>query len=355
MKRERQKHRFALTMFMALVFFVLQTVAVLIASAAVYLLIRLNLLDDLFGGNANFLTIIFFMAAISVAAGLVITLLTTKVSIKPINRIVDGINRLSGGDYQARLSFGKVLDSNPTFSGIADSFNTLAQELEGTQMLRQDFVNNFSHEFKTPIVSIAGFAKVLRRGDLTEDQKQEYLAVIEEESMRLSAMATNVLNMTRVENQTILSDVHRFNLSEQLRSCVLLLEGKWTKKEIDLQIDLEEHRIEADEELLKQVWINLVDNAIKFSPLGGAVSLEIREQTDTLSVSITNAGPGIPADQQKRIFNKFYQADRSHSTEGNGIGLALVKRITELHRGKVTVSSENGLTTFTVTLPKKQA
>lgn len=355
MKREKQKHRFALTMFMALVFFVLQTVAVIIASAAVYLLIRLSLLDDLFGGEANFLTVILFMAAISVAAGLVITLLTTKVSIKPINRIIDGINRLSGGDYQARLSFGKILDANPTFSGIADSFNTLARELEGTQMLRQDFVNNFSHEFKTPIVSIAGFAKVLRRGDLTEDQKQEYLAVIEEESMRLSAMATNVLNMTRVENQTILSDVHSFNLSEQLRGCVLLLEGKWTKKEIDLQIDLEEHRIEADEELLKQVWINLVDNAIKFSTQGGAVSLEIREQTDTLSVSITNAGPGIPADQQKRIFNKFYQADRSHSTEGNGIGLALVKRITELHRGKVTVSSENGLTTFTVTLPKKQA
>lgn len=355
MKREKQKHRFALTMFMALVFFVLQTVAVIIATAAVYLLIRLSLLDDLFGGKANFLTVILFMAAISVAAGLVITLLTTKVSIKPINRIVDGINRLSGGDYQARLSFGKILDANPTFSGIADSFNTLARELEGTQMLRQDFVNNFSHEFKTPIVSIAGFAKVLRRGDLTEDQKQEYLAVIEEESMRLSAMATNVLNMTRVENQTILSDVHSFNLSEQLRGCVLLLEGKWAKKEIDLQIDLEEHRIEADEELLKQVWINLVDNAIKFSTQGGAVSLEIREKKESLSVSISNTGPTIHADQQKRIFNKFYQADRSHSTEGNGIGLALVKRITELHRGKVTVSSENGLTTFTVTLPKKQA
>ena len=179
--------------------------------------------------------------------------------------------------------------------------------------------------------------------------------MIEEESMRLSAMATNVLNMTRVENQTILSDVHSFNLSEQLRGCVLLLEGKWTKKEIDLQIDLEEHRIEADEELLKQVWINLVDNAIKFSTQGGAVSLEIREKKESLSVSISNTGPTIHADQQKRIFNKFYQADRSHSTEGNGIGLALVKRITELHRGKVTVSSENGLTTFTVTLPKKQA
>lgn len=151
----------------------------------------------------------------------------------------------------------------------------MAEELENTQMLRSDFINNFSHEFKTPIVSIAGFAKLLRRGNLTDAQKEEYLAIIEEESLRLAAMATNVMNLTKVENQTILTDLTTFNLSEQIRACVLLLEEKWSRKELDLDLEFPEYTIRANEELLKQVWINLLDNAIKYSPNYGEIGVRI--------------------------------------------------------------------------------
>jgi signal transduction histidine kinase len=221
-------------------------------------------------------------------------------------------------------------------------------------MLRGDFINNFSHEFKTPIVSIAGFAKLLKRGNLTEEQRIAYLTSIEEESLRLSYMATNVLNLTKIENQTILTDVTSFNLSEQVRSAVLLLEAKWSEKNIDLQLDFDEYTIEGNEELLKQVWINLMDNAVKFSPRCGSVLLDIVKEGFTVKVTVSNTGPEIPEEKRDRIFSKFYQADESHATAGNGIGLAIVKRVVDLHGGAVEVTCKDGMTSFTVTLPMQQ-
>jgi signal transduction histidine kinase len=231
----------------------------------------------------------------------------------------------------------------------------MAEELEHTEMLRGDFVNNFSHEFKTPIVSITGFTKLLKHGNLSEEETQEYLDIIEEESLRLSAMATNVLNMTKVENQTILTNVSSYNLSEQIRSCVLLLENRWTNKNIEFNLEFDEHEISANEELLKQLWMNLIDNAVKYSPEYGFVTIKIRAEEEFYQVSIANAGIEIPKEKQKKIFEKFYQADESHSTEGNGIGLSIVKYVTELHSGEVSVESTKGITTFTVKLPKRQS
>ncbi len=237
---------------------------------------------------------------------------------------------------------------------ICDSFNTMAQELGATEMLRSDFINNFSHEFKTPIVSITGFAKLLKRGNLTEQQRLEYLDIIEEESVRLTALATNMLNLTKYENQTILTDVVAYNLSEQIRSCIQALEGKWARKDVDFNLDFGEYRIKGNKDMLKHTWINLIDNAIKFSPEGETVDISIREQQEQYAISISNHGSDIPEQKMGKIFHKFYQADESHSSEGNGIGLALVKGVVELHQGTVAVSSQNGTVTFTVTLPKQQ-
>ena len=182
----------------------------------------------------------------------------------------------------------------------------------------------------------------------------QYARAIRDESMRLSSMASNILNLTKVENQTILTDITLFNLSEQIRSAVLLLEEKWSSKNIDLQIDFNEYMIEANEEFLKQIWINLIDNAIKFAPRCGTVSLAIRDEGDKYCVTVGNTGSEIPIDKQEKIFAKFYQADESHATHGNGIGLAIVKRIVELHNGDISVQSDKSMTTFTVQLPKKQ-
>ena len=261
------------------------------------------------------------------------------------------MNQLASGDFSVRLHYKKPLAENATFKSIADSFNTLATELGNTAMLQRDFINNFSHEFKTPIVSIAGFAKLLRHGNLTEAEREEYLSIIEEESMRLSCMATNILNLSRIETQTILTGVTKYDLSEQIRGAILLLEDKWTRKNIDIEPDFDEYMICANEELLKEVWINLMDNAIKFTPEGGVVMLRMAEKDGWIRVSVRNTGSEIPVEKQAKIFDRFYQADESHGTDGNGIGLTVVKKIVDLHGGTVTVTSANGITDFTVTLP----
>ena len=319
-----------------------------------FLLTKLGVLDNLgIPRNSGFAMLI-VMLLISVLVGSVVAIGTVKIPLRPFNRLINNIDRLAAGDFTARMHYGKVMGDNPVFQELSESFNAMAEELENTQMLRSDFINNFSHEFKTPIVSIAGFAKLLRRGNLTDAQKEEYLAIIEEESLRLAAMATNVMNLTKVENQTILTDLTTFNLSEQIRACVLLLEEKWSRKELDLDLEFPEYTIRANEELLKQVWINLLDNAIKYSPNYGEIGVRISEGPETLAVTITNYGPDIPKDKVSRIWGKFYQADESHSSEGNGIGLAVVKQVVQLHGGTATVDSGSGSTTFTVELPKQE-
>ena len=353
MKKEIRKERVSLTLIYSAISFCVLLLSVLISAGFSYLFSRFGLLDSLNVDGDSVTASLLFMVFVSAVVGIVITLLTRRIPLNPFNTLINHMNRLATGDFKVRLTFGKTAQNIPAFTELSDSFNTMAQELENTEMLRSDFINNFSHEFKTPIVSIAGFAKLLRRGNLSEEQKAEYLAIIEEESLRLSAMATNVLNLTKLENQTILTDISTFNLSEQIRSSVLLLEEAWTKKNLALELEFDEYNISANEEMLKQVWINLLDNAVKFSPPTGEICIEIFETYRSIRVSITNYGSDIPPDKIDKIWNKFYQSDESHASHGNGIGLAVVKYIVELHNGTVSVSSKDGITTFTVELPKK--
>lgn len=346
------KEHFALTLVFVATVTCLFLLSLLIATGAAFLLIRAGILaiqpEEL--PRASFL--LRFMLPSCLFIGFLASLPVSSFLLKPTNKLINCINLLVQGNFKVRIFFGGPLGKVSTYAELARSFNKLAEELENTEMLRGDFINNFSHEFKTPIVSIAGFAKLLKRGNLSRDQQLEYLNIIEEESMRLSYMASNVLNLTRVENQSILTDVTEFNLSEQLRSSILLLEQKWEKKQIVFNLNFDEYAISANEELLKQIWINLLDNAIKFSPQSGAIDLDITKRNGFLFVSLTNTGSEIPEEKQKLIFNKFYQADESHSAEGNGIGLAVVKMIAELHGGDVSVKSKNSRTTFTVRLPE---
>ena len=287
----------------------------------------------------------------SFVIGSILSVFISRIALRPVNRILNGINRLALGDYSARLSFGKPIGSHPTFRELTESFNKMAEELDNTQMLRSDFVNSFSHEFKTPIVSIAGFAKILRRGNLSDEKKEEYLIAIEEESMRLSQMATNMLNLTRVENQGILTEVKRVDVTEEMRTALLVLEQKWEKKNIEPVIPAEEYYCDANEELIKQVFLNLFDNAIKFSPENAQVEARIANEKSMLRIEILNSGDPIPEENRDKVFNKFYRGDDSHSTEGNGVGLAVVKKIVELHGGTITAGEEDGRTVFTMLIP----
>lgn len=353
-KKPKKSGRFSLTLYVGLFVFVIQAISILVTAVLAYIFSGLKWIDFGIPSIPDLTELLIFMSVSSIIIGFATALFVSKFPLKPITNIIKQINRLADGDYKARLNFGKKNGNLPILSDISESFNKMAEELEGTETLRSDFINNLSHEFKTPIVSIAGFAKLLKRGNLTEEQKLEYINIIEEESLRLSVLANNVLNLTKVENQAILTDVSYFNLSEQIRSSVLLLEDKWTSKETELSLDIGEISISANEELLKQVWINLLDNAIKFSPKRGTVSIKAECDEKVVSVEISNGGSTISPEKLSKIFNKFYQADDSHSGEGNGVGLAIVKKIVELHAGEIIVTSENDFTSFTVVLPKVQ-
>ncbi|MDE6938149.1 MAG: HAMP domain-containing histidine kinase, partial [Lachnospiraceae bacterium] len=245
------------------------------------------------------------------------------------------------------------LEHPKEFQELSECFNQMTEELAGTEMFRSDFINNFSHEFKTPIVSILGFAKLLKSQKLDARQSREYLDIIIEESRRLSELSSTVLNLSKVESLTLLADKTSYSLSEQIREAILLLESKWSKKQIDFDIDMEEVMITASRPLLKQVWMNLLDNAVKFSPSAGCIAVTLRSDNGDAVFAVKDQGEGMDDKIRKYIFDKFYQGDTSHHMEGNGLGLPLVKRILELHKGSISVKSQTGKgSVFIVRLPK---
>ena len=351
-KIKEKTSRMSLTLALSIFVFIILLAAIGLTALGLWLLTKAGVIVDI-NGELQLGQVILFMSLISLIIGGVSVFFSSRLPLKPVNEIINKMNRLAAGDFKTRLKFGDTMSAHPAVKELTASFNTMAAELENTEMLRNDFINNFSHEFKTPIVSITGLANLLEAGNLTEEQRIQYAHAIKEESLRLSYMASNVLILTKIESQTILTGVSRFNLSEQVRAAVLLLEEKWTSKNIDLLLDFDEYLIEANEEMLKQVWINLIDNAVKFVPRCGTVELEVMDAGENLCVKVSNTGSEIPPEKQERIFAKFYQADESHATQGNGIGLAIVKSIVELHHGKISLNSGNGMTAFTVVLPKK--
>ena len=330
---KERRQRLSLTLLFSGLIFAFLLVTMIFVALIILLLEHLGLLQM---GEGELRTGVFILiiALASILIGTGLSFTVGRVPLRSVNSIINAMNRLAAGDFKTRLQFGGALRKLPVAEELTESFNKMASELENTELLRSDFINNFSHEFKTPIVSIAGFAKLLRKGNLNEQEQAEYLGIIEDEALRLSAMATNVLNLSRVENQTILTGVTTYNLSEQLRGCVLLLEDKWTKKHLELILDFKEYDITGNAELLKQVWLNLLDNAVKFTPDYGLAEIAVEETADSVSVSVINSGREIPPESMERIFQKFYQADESHATEGNGIGLAVVRKIVELHGGR---------------------
>ncbi len=354
MKAEKKKPKWSLTLLFSVIIFANIFIILTLLSAIMSFLINEGIMYIVEDRMPEAKTVIPIAAAVSLVLGYGISLLTAIFPLKPIDTIITEMNRLASGDFDARIEFSPAVKTVSVFKNVSESFNKLAEDLKSTEMLRSDFINNFSHEFKTPIASIAGFAEIIENCDLSDEERRQYAGAIREESRRLSYMATNVLQLTKIENQSVLAETTDFNLSEQIRSAVLLLEGKWTEKDISLDIDFTEHNVVGNEELLKQVWINLIDNAIKFADESGVVSIRIEPKYGGLSVVITNTGKGIPEDKIDRIFGKFYQADESHSTEGNGIGLAIVKKIIDLHSGRISVESGGGVTVFSVYLPEKQ-
>lgn len=289
--------------------------------------------------------VIVFALAISVRVG--------RSKLRPINDMIHAMDKVSHGDFSVRVD---AEDAPGEMGTLVQSFNGMAQELGSIEMFRKDFINNFSHEFKTPIVSIRGFAKQLERDDLTDEQRREYTAIIISESERLANMSSNILLLTKLENQQIVTDKAEYRLDEQLRNCILLLEKQWSAKGAELVLGLDEVIYTGNEEMMSHVWVNLIGNAIKFSPRGAAIEISCRRRNGVVIAVVRDHGEGMDEATQKRIFEKFYQGDTAHATEGNGLGLSLAKRIIDLCGGTIRVDSRKGEgTTFTITLPVSPA
>ncbi len=301
-----------------------------------------------------FLRVIFTALSYLAVFALMITMASFYLS-KPVHVLTTATSKVSEGDFTVRLP-----DNQPGEMGeLMRSFNAMTESLGNTAYLQKDFISSISHEFKTPIASIRGFAKLLQMPDLTEEQKAEYISLIAQESDRLSRLSETLLRLTALEQQTAPASLSTFSLDEQLRQVILRLEPTWSAKDIGWQLELDEPvTVTSDAELLNHVWINIIQNAIKFSPAGSSIDVKVelvqRGRENHACVTITDHGCGMDDETRKRIFDRFYQADRSRKQEGVGLGLCLVKRILDMMDGHIEVASSPGIgSTFTVTLPMK--
>ena len=287
---------------------------------------------------------------VSVIIGTCISAAVASKIVRPVREVKKAMHRVEKGDFSQRL---EVTGFNGEIDELIESYNKMAQELGGIEMFRENFINSFSHEFKTPIVSIQGFAKQLKKENLSEEKKQEYIDIIISESKRLTNLSSNILMLSKLENQQIITDKTSFSLDEQIRNCILLLEKQWTAKDISFDIDMQEIQYTTNAEMLSQVWVNIIGNAIKFSPEGSSIRIKLFKEGDVITAEITDRGIGMDQQTISHIFERFYQGDRAHASEGNGLGLPLVKRIVELCNGNIRVESQYGKgTNFIVTLPE---
>ena len=280
-----------------------------------------------------------------------VNFLFTRYIYRYLDKISDAMQKVADGDYTVRLDAEK----DQPFRELYRNFNTMAEELGGVEMLKNDFINGYAHELRTPITSINGFAEMLLNDDgtLSNEERRSYLEIIASESRRLADLAGNSLLMSKLDTQKIIPDKKPFSLDEQLRRCSILLSGQWTEKELDMTMDLDEAVYVGDYDLMQHLWINLLTNAVKYTPKGGSITVTLKNEEKFIAVSVADTGKGISPEDRERIFDKYYQTDKSHSKRGLGLGLAICKRIVQLCNGTLEVESEVGVgSTFTVRLPK---
>lgn len=288
----------------------------------------------------------------SVLVGGVITNYITRTFIDPITQLGQAMREVAGGNFQVNAQCASKLKD---VQDIYANFNRMVKELGATETLQTDFISSVSHEFKTPINAIEGYAALLQDHQQTPEEQETYIEKILFNTRRLSTLTGNILLLSKINNQSISPQSSVFRLDEQVRQAILALERKWEEKDIQFDVDLDKITYTGYEKLLIHVWTNLIDNAIKFNPQGGSIRLRMCRQPDGILFTIDDNGPGIPPEEQERIFHKFYQSDNSREVDGNGLGLALVKQIVALSDGTIQVENlQGGGCRFTVWLPIRE-
>lgn len=289
----------------------------------------------------------------SIVIGTLLSFIAGSLFLKPLAELIRATKRVSEGDYSVQVDMGWAEKHTVReLSDLIRVFNEMTRELNSTAMFNNDFIASFSHEFKTPLVSIRGFAQQLYEGNLTPEQQKEFSRIILEETDYLTGMSANTLLLTKLETSEVITEKKYFSLDEQLRNCMLRLEPQWSEKNIDLSMELDDVMFYWNEQMLSHVWNNLFDNAVKFTPQDGRIFVSCHRNAGVITIRIRDNGSGISKQALPHIFEKFYQSDSSHSTKGNGLGLPLAKKIVELCGGRIGVQSDLGKgTEFTVILP----
>jgi len=325
----------------------LQTIGITFAACASFFIVQLGINEYQFSWNiivkmlGMIIPFCFFVSLINIS--------TLKKVFKQMTDLANALKAAADGDYRAKLDPKK---SN-IFEEVYNNFNILSDELKKANTLQDEFVNNYSHEFKTPITSIKGFAELLLDEDLPKEKEKEYLKIIAEESDKLTYLANSSILMTKLNSQEIILNKKKFSLDEQIRRCVIIQEPTISKKNLNINLNLEEVNFYGSEEIMDHLWMNLISNAIKYTNDDGNISINLREYDKTIIFSIIDDGIGMSKETISQIFNKFYQADKSKTTKGLGLGLTIVSRIVKMLKGKIEVESELGKgSKFTVTLYK---
>ncbi len=289
-----------------------------------------------------------WIVVVSIIVGGVVMASISKRLITPLAKLSTAMNKVAEGDFETQIETESKLEA---IQDIYSNFNLMVKELDATETLQTDFVSNVSHEIKTPITAIEGYATLLQNTENIDEVENEYIEKILFNTKRLSELVSNILLLSKVDNKAIQAKKTTYRLDEQIRQSIVLLEPKWSAKEIDFDVDLDEIEYTGDESLMFHVWNNLIDNAIKFSPENGLIRIKLEKSDRKITFTIEDEGCGISDEEKKHIFNKFYQSDNSHKSEGNGLGLALVKNILTLCGGEISVTDgKNGGARFTVVL-----
>ncbi|MCI8478443.1 MAG: HAMP domain-containing histidine kinase [Oscillospiraceae bacterium] len=288
---------------------------------------------------------------IGVVIGTAVGLTATWFS-RRFNQVVSGLTRglrsVAEGNFTVRLDPGQA---GPLKAAYTD-FNNMVEELQSVRTLREDFINNFSHEFKTPITAIQGFAELLQEPGLSPEDRQQYLQIIAGESARLAELSNSTLLLSKLESQRFIPEKTLFALDEQVKLCVILLSSRWEKQDLTVSVDLEPAQFYGNAELMRHIWLNVLNNAITYTPSGGAIGVTLRRTEDWLRISVSDTGIGMTPEVRAHIFDKYYQGDPSHTGKGLGLGLSIVYRIVELCGGQIAVESCEGTgSVFTISLP----
>lgn len=290
------------------------------------------------------------LVLISVLVGVLVTAILSRMFFEPIKKLGEAVKKVSEGDFTVNV---ETRSSAKEVRELYKGFNLMTRELRATEILQTNFVSNVSHEFKTPINAIEGYAMLLQDCENLNDEQKIYVEKIVFNTSRLSSLAGNILLLSKIENQSISTNKVSYSLDEQIRQAILELEPLWSPKEIEFDVDMEPIVYHGNEQLMRHVWTNLISNAVKFDPVGGGVRIALSCVGSEIVFSIEDEGPGVGEESQKHIFDKFYQGDTSHKSEGNGLGLSLVKQILKIEDGIISVENiEPYGCRFTVRLKK---